>query len=99
MFCARYGALVKTDFLEAERRDWLTASMNLAPGAGKYEAGGLEPFRKHALVVRTCEHCGRAIRGNVFFRHNKRCPQRNTRTESKVPVSKRIQFAEEAGGK
>jgi len=98
-FCARYGALIKTDFLDAETRDWLTASMNLAPGAGKDEAGGLEPFRKHALVVRTCEHCGRAIRGNVFFRHNKRCPQGNARTESKLSVSKRFQSAEDAEGK
>src|SRR6266850_242192 len=81
-FCARYGALIKTDFLDAETCDWLTASMNLAPGAGKDEAGGLEPFRKHALVVRTCEHCGRAIRGNVFFRHHKRCPERNASAES-----------------
>jgi hypothetical protein len=76
-FCSRYGALIKTEFLEAETRDWLARSMDLAPAAGKHAAGGLEPFRKHALVVRTCEHCGRAIRGNVFFRHNKRCPQRN----------------------
>jgi hypothetical protein len=98
-FCARYGALVKTDFLDAETRDWLTASMNLAPGAGKDEAGGLEPFRKHALVVRTCEHCGRAIRGNVFFRHNKRCPQRNACTESKWSVSKSIQSADDTGGR
>ena len=83
-FCARYGALIKTDFLDAETRNWLAGSMDLAPAEGKDEAGGLEAFRKHALVVRTCEHCGRAIRGNVFFRHNKRCPQRNTRAESKV---------------
>src|SRR5258708_5492170 len=78
-FCARYGALVKTDFLDAETRDWLAGSMNLAPSAGKDEAGGLEAFRKHARVVRTCEHCGRAIRGNVFFRHKKGCPQQNGR--------------------
>ena len=78
-FCARYGALVKTDFLDVETRDWLSDSMDLAPSAGKNEARGLEVFRKHALVVRTCEHCGRAIRGNVFFRHNKGCPQRNHR--------------------
>jgi len=83
-FCSRYGALIKSDFLDKETRDWLTASMNLAPAAGKDEAGGLEPFRKHALVVRTCEHCRRAIRGNAFFRHIKTCPQRNTRVESKV---------------
>jgi hypothetical protein len=75
-FCSRYGSLIKTDFLDAETRDWLTASMNLAPGAGKDEAGGLEAFRKHALVVRTCKRCSRAIRGNAFFRHNKMCTQR-----------------------
>jgi hypothetical protein len=98
-FCARHGALIKSDFLDAETRNWLAGSMDLAPAAGKDEAVSLEAFRKHALVVRTCEHCGRAIRGNVFFRHNKRCPQRNARTESKVSVSKRIQSANDAGGK
>ncbi|MHB8500923.1 MAG: hypothetical protein ACYDHE_08265 [Candidatus Acidiferrales bacterium] len=72
-FCRRYGALIKSDFLDAETRDWLAGSMDLAPGAGKDEARGLEAFRKHALVVRTCERCGRAIRGNVFFRHTKKC--------------------------
>jgi hypothetical protein len=92
-FCARYGGLIKSDFLDAETRDWLAGSMDLAPGAGKDDAVSLEAFRKHALVVRTCEHCGRAIRGNVYFRHNKRCPHRDARTESKVSVSKRIQSA------
>jgi hypothetical protein len=98
-FCVRYGALIKTDFLDAETRDWLAGCMDLAPTAGKDEAGRLEAFRKHAQVVRTCEGCHRAIRGNVFFRHNKRCPQRNARTESKASVSQRIQSADEAGGK
>ena len=72
-FCSRYGALIKSDFLDAETRDWLVSSMDLAPAAGRVAAQGMEAFRKHALVVRTCEHCGRAIRGNVFFRHVKRC--------------------------
>jgi hypothetical protein len=80
-FCARYGALVKTDFLDAETRDWLAGSMDLAPNAGKDEVGRLDAFRKHAQVVRTCESCDRAIRGNVFFRHNKRCPQGHARYE------------------
>jgi hypothetical protein len=75
-FCARYGALIKTDFLDKETRDWLVGSMDLALGAGKGEADGLEAFRKHAKVVRICECCGRAIRGNAFFRHNKGCTQR-----------------------
>lgn len=72
-FCARYGALIKSEFLDAETRAWLASSMGLAPNAGKDEARGLEAFRKHAQVVRTCEHCGRAVRGNVFFRHSKGC--------------------------
>jgi hypothetical protein len=78
-FCARYGALIKTDLLDAETRDWLAGSMDLAPSAGKDAADRLEAFRKHARVVRTCEHCGRTIRGNVFFRHKKGCPQQNRR--------------------
>lgn len=98
-FCSRHGALIKTDFLDAETRDWLAGSMNLAPGAGKAEAGRLEAFRKHALVVRTCELCGRAIRGNVFFRHNKRCPQQNAHTELRVSLSGRTQSVEDTGGK
>jgi len=40
-FCARYGALIKTDFLDAETRDWLTASMDLSRTAGKNETGGV----------------------------------------------------------
>ena len=83
-FCTRYGALVKTDFLDKETRDWLVGSMDLAPSAGKDEAGRLEAFRKHAQVVWTCEGCDRTIRGNVFFRHSKRCPQRNGLSESKL---------------
>jgi hypothetical protein len=85
-FCARYGALIKTDFLDKETRDWLAGSMDLAPAAGKVVALKMEAFRKHAQVVRACEHCGRAIRGNVFFRHVKRCARsrqaRNPRSGS-----------------
>jgi hypothetical protein len=79
-FCAKHGALIKSDFLDAEARDWLVGSMDLAPAAGKVVAQGMEAFRRHALVVRTCEHCGRAIRGNVFFRHNKGCPHQGHRS-------------------
>ena len=72
-FCARYGALIKTDFLDAETRNWLAGSMDLVPAAGKDMAHGMEAFRKHALVVRACEHCSRKIRGNAFCRHIKTC--------------------------
>jgi hypothetical protein len=72
-FCARYGAMIKADFLDAETRDWLVSSMDHAPTTGNDMARGLESFRKHAQLVRTCEHCGRAVRGNAFFQHIKRC--------------------------
>jgi hypothetical protein len=72
-FCARFGAVIRTDFLDAETRDWLVDSMSLVRGTGKETALGLEASRKHAHAVRTCEHCGRTIRGNAFFRHMKRC--------------------------
>ena len=81
-FCVKYGALIKTELLDADTHNWLAGSMDLAPGAGKDVAGPLEAFRQHARVVRTCEHCRRAIRGNVFFRHQKRCPGRNASVES-----------------
>jgi hypothetical protein len=73
-FCSQYGALIKTDHLDAGTRDWLAGCMDLVPSAGKDVARRLEAFRKHAQVVRICESCGRAIRGNVFFRHSKKCP-------------------------
>ncbi len=79
-FCARYGAIIKADFLDAETRDWLVSSMDHAPTTGNEMARGLESFRKHALVVRTCEHCGRAVRGNAFFRHSGKCRQRKAQT-------------------
>ncbi len=79
-FCARYGALIETDFLDKETRDWLVGSMDLAPAAGKDMAHGMEAFRKHARVVRTCKRCGRAVRGNAFFRHTKTCVERVTRS-------------------
>jgi len=82
-FCARYGALIKTDFLDTETSDWLAGCMDLTPSAGKDEADKLEAFRKHARVVRTCEGCKRAIRGNVFFRHAKRCTELDARRASK----------------
>ena len=43
-FCARYGALIKSDFLDAETRDWLAGCMDLAPTAGKDEAGQVRSF-------------------------------------------------------
>ena len=87
-FCARNGALIKTDFLDVETRDWLVGSMGLAPSTGKDAADVLEAFRKHARVVRTCEHCGRTVRGNVFFRHIKKCAAGDSESSREGVVSR-----------
>ncbi len=72
-FCRRHGSLINYSFLNQETRAWLKDSMDFVPTAGETAAKQLGPFRKHAQVVRSCKHCGRHIRGNVYFRHIKRC--------------------------
>ena len=71
--CRRYGSLINSDFLSRETREWLQSTMDFVPHAGEPIALCLTPLRKHARVVRQCKKCGRSIRGNVFFRHAKRC--------------------------
>jgi hypothetical protein len=72
-FCRRHGALINSDVLNRETRDWLQTTMDFLPHAGEAVALCLTPLRKHARVVRRCTKCGRTIRGNVFFRHDQRC--------------------------
>jgi hypothetical protein len=69
--CRRNGSLINWEFLDAETRDWLQSSMDLDRRTGIDATKRLNPFRKHALVVRKCTQCGRAIRGNAFFAHSK----------------------------
>lgn len=73
-FCRRNGSLINSEFLNPETRSWLMDVMDLVPNAGKTEAERLHRSRKHAQVVRKCG-CGRAVRGNAFFRHSRRCQQ------------------------
>jgi hypothetical protein len=72
-FCRRHGSLINWEFLGRETRDWLRSSMDLDRSAGTDAAARFNLFRKHALVMRNCKGCGRAIRGNAFFRHAKKC--------------------------
>jgi len=72
-FCRRHGSLINSDFLSRETRDWLQSTMDFVPHAGEPIGLCLTPLRKPARIVRQCKKCGRAIRGNVFFRHTKRC--------------------------
>ncbi|MGH9732978.1 MAG: hypothetical protein ACRD8A_00125 [Candidatus Acidiferrales bacterium] len=72
-FCRRYGSLINYEFLNRETRAWLEASMDFVRRSGEAGSLRLTPLRKHAYIVRQCAKCGRAIRGNVFFRHIKLC--------------------------
>lgn len=72
-FCHRYGAVINRDFLSRDTRAWLQSCMDFDPGAGHDLARRFAASREHALKIRTCEKCGRIIRGNVFFRHTKNC--------------------------
>ena len=74
-FCRRHASLINSDFLSRETRDWLQSTMDFVPHAGDPIALYVTPLRKHARIVRQCKKCGRSIRGNVFFRHIKRCGQ------------------------
>ncbi len=74
-FCRRHGSLINRDFLSRETRDWLQSTMDSVPRAREAVALSLTPLRKHARVVHQCKNCGRSIRGNVFFRHLRRCEQ------------------------
>jgi hypothetical protein len=72
-FCRRYGSLINYEFLNRETREWLRSSMDLVQSSGESASRRLLPLRKHAGIVRWCEKCGHTIRGNVFFRHVRRC--------------------------
>ena len=80
-FCQRHGSLINSDFLNRETRDWLQSTMDFVPHAGEAVALCLTPLRKHARVVHHCK-CGRTIRGNVFFRHLRRCDRGRTAFDS-----------------
>lgn len=72
-FCRRYGSIINHEFLNRETRAWLESSMDFVPRSGESASHRLEPLRKHAHIVRQCTKCGHTIRGNVFFRHIKKC--------------------------
>lgn len=72
-FCRRYGSIINYEFLNRETRAWLESSMDFVRRSGEFASRRLAPLRKHAHIVRQCTKCGHTIRGNVFFRHIKRC--------------------------
>jgi hypothetical protein len=85
-FCRQHGAMINPDFLNRDTRQWLLDSMDYTPGSGKSAACRLIALRKHAEVVHQCK-CGRAVRGNAFFRHIKGCAPANLENKNPKAVA------------
>ena len=69
-FCKKYAAETNLTLIDPATRKWLIAEYGLS--ADQSNGGNISRAQKHALTVRTCR-CGRAIAGNVYFRHLKSC--------------------------
>jgi hypothetical protein len=69
-FCKKYTAETNLTLIDPATRKWLIAEYGLS--ADQSNGGNIPRAQKHALTVRTCR-CGRAIAGNVYFRHLKSC--------------------------
>ncbi len=85
--CRRHGSIINDSFLSRETRNWLGDILHFAPLTDKPAGERLRPFRKHAELLRQCK-CGRAIRGNVFFRHIKKCASTGLRSADAYPLAK-----------
>ena len=71
-FCRKCGAELSGVLLSEDIRDWLADGYTLRlPADGG--AGSVPSSAKHALVTRQCPKCQRRMRGNIFFRHVKKC--------------------------
>lgn len=81
--CRRHGSLISCEFLSRETRDWLQSTMDFTPPADPV-AVRLAPLRKHARIVHQCQKCGRSIRGNIFFRHVRRCGRVKSESEARA---------------
>jgi hypothetical protein len=69
-FCKKYAAETNLTLIDPATRKWLIAEYGLS--ADRPIDGNVPRAQKHALTLRTCR-CGRAIAGNVYFRHLKSC--------------------------
>ena len=69
-FCKKYASETNLTLIDPATRKWLIQEYGLS--AAQPNGGNMPRAQKHALTVRTCR-CGRAIAGNVYFRHLKSC--------------------------
>lgn len=68
-FCRKHGDQINFALMDSATRKWLISEYGAADSAN---ARPVPRAQKHAQVVRTC-NCGRAIAGNVYFRHVRHC--------------------------
>ena len=71
-FCKQRGSELNSALLGNEVRDWLVEGYSL-PVDAEVGASSIPGNQKHALVTRRCPGCRRPMRGNIFFRHIKKC--------------------------
>lgn len=69
-FCRKHGSLINMALIDSATRKWLVSEYGVPDSL---QEKTLPRAQKHALKIRICK-CGRAICGNVYFRHLKRCP-------------------------
>ena len=86
--CHHYGSIINYEFLNRETRAWLESSMDFVRGSGEPTSRRLAPLRKHAHIVRQCTKCGHTIRGNVFFRHIKKCGKQSSESAGRRAVKR-----------
>jgi hypothetical protein len=71
-FCKQRGSELNSALLGNEVRDWLVEGYSLLVDV-EAGASSIPGNQKHALVTRRCPGCRRPMRGNIFFRHIKKC--------------------------
>jgi hypothetical protein len=74
-FCRKNGSAINLALIDPSTRKWLITEYGIPDSVAQNR---LPRAQKHALITRQCK-CGKKIRGNVYFRHTKRCKFLNER--------------------
>jgi hypothetical protein len=85
-FCKKRGPELNGALLGNEVQDWLVEGYSL-PTATKTGTEQMPGNQKHALITRRCPGCERQMRGNIFFRHIKKCNGQAIKTLATPPRS------------